>query len=65
MDDSQILFDMRKKYHTKLIELEKLKVNIEELEKDIQDRCTHDWKYDDSERGGRSWHVCHKCGKYR
>ena len=59
------LVDLRTMYYQKTQEILRLEGKIEALERDVQRTCDHEWEYDDSERGGRSWHQCRKCKKYR
>ena len=65
MSDTQRLKALRKEYYAMERELYVLSREISTLEKTIQSKCEHEWKLDDSERGGRSYHLCSKCGAYR
>ena len=65
MERHQQLKKLRTEYYHKSQEVLNLRTRIEDLEREIQRDCDHVWEYDDSERGGRSWHICRKCKKYR
>ena len=65
MSDTHRLTVLREEYYAMKRELDALSREISTLEKTIRSQCEHEWEMDDSERGGRSYHVCCKCGTYR
>ena len=61
----QQLVDLQHEYLVVTKELHVLAKEIAKLEQRIRQGCEHDWQVDDSERGGRTYHSCIKCGMFR
>ena len=46
-------------------EIRDLENEIDEVKQRVQSQCDHEWVFDDSARGGRSYHMCKHCDAYR